>query len=102
MKTNNIQNTKKITSILNSNRMRILLALQDCKQNICGCDLVEKLNLTKNLLSYHIDFLEKNSLIKEERCGQKINYTLSVNGEKIVQQIYILEKIIKGLPQKGK
>lgn len=102
MKKSEIQNTKKITGILNSNRIRILLALQDCKQNICGCDLVEKLEMTKNLLSYHINFLEKNGLIKEERCGQKINYTLSISGEKIVEQIYILEKIIKGLPQKGK
>lgn len=85
---------QQIIKIFNINRMKILLAISGCNKNICGCDLVDQLDIAKNLLSYHMSSLEKQGLIQESRCGQKKNYLLTKKGEKMIVQIYKINKIL--------
>ena len=92
MKTNS--DIQKIISIFNKNRIKILLALFKCREKICGCDLVERIGIPKNLLSYHISFLKKNGLIEEKSYGQKKNYQLSVKGTAFVEEIFKIQKVI--------
>ncbi|AKM82526.1 TPA: ArsR family transcriptional regulator [Candidatus Berkelbacteria bacterium] len=88
-------NVQEITSIFNENRIKILLQLFECNENICGCDLVEQIGIPKNLLSYHMKILEKRKIIEEKRCGQKKNYGLTDKGIALVKQIIKLQEIIK-------
>jgi ArsR family transcriptional regulator len=82
--------------VFDKNKLLILEALYNCKQDsdICGCDLVEELDIPKNLLSYHIKILRKKGFVDEEPCGKKKNYTLSENKiesvEKILQAVEII------------
>jgi ArsR family transcriptional regulator len=67
--------------VFDENKLLILEALYKCKQDkqLCGCDLTDKLDIPKNLLSYHIKILRENGYVEEEKCGQKKNYFLADN-----------------------
>jgi len=69
--------TKDLLSILDYNKVLILGCLASCSDNLCGCDLIEKLGIPKNLLSYHIKILEELDFIEATKCGRKRNYRLS-------------------------
>lgn len=86
---------KKIIPIFNENRIKILEQLFKCQKNknICGCDIVENIEIPKNLLSYHISYLNKEGLIEDERCGQKKNYRLTKKGVKFIKQYIKIEEI---------
>lgn len=91
---NKKSNIKQFTSLFNENRVKILLQLFQCNKNVCGCDLVEKIGIPKNLLSYHINFLKKRSFIGEKRCGQKKNYCLTDKGILLAEQIIKIQELI--------
>ena len=64
-------------AVFDENKLMILKILFECKKNdLCGCDLIDRLELPKNLLSYHIKILLQLGYIKETRCGRKKNYTI--------------------------
>lgn len=84
----------KIILVFNENRIRIMLELFDCREVLCGCDLVKKIKIPKNLLSYHIGFLKESNLIEEKKCGQKKNYQLSSKGIIFVEQFKKFEDLI--------
>ena len=80
--------------IFNKNRIRILHSLYTCADEQCGCDLIEVLDIPKNLLSYHIKMLRDNGLIEEKRCGQKKLYTIVTDQKEYVEDILgVLEMI---------
>lgn len=85
---------KKIISIFTLNRIKVMLQLFDCQKITCGCDLVKKIKIPKNLLSYHIGFLKENGFIEETRCGQKKNYSLSEKGFRFVEQFKKIKELI--------
>jgi len=87
-------NIKEIIEVFSENRLKIILILLGCKENICGCDLVEKLGIPKNLVSYHVHFLESKGFIKEARCGRRKNYTLTEKGVKLAQKLESLKELI--------
>lgn len=84
----------KYIHIFDKNKLLILKSLFDCQDDICGCDLIERLNIPKNLLSYHISILIKNKLLKESRCGNKKIYTLSDNKiddvKKVLKAVHLI------------
>lgn len=88
------KNLGKIIAIFTQNRIKILLQLFECRKVTCGCDLVKKIKIPKNLLSYHISFLKESALIEEKKCGQRKNYTLTNKGEEIVKCLTKINKII--------
>jgi len=88
------EKSRKIISIFNENKLVILKTLYECEKDLCGCQMVEKLHIAKNLLSYHIRSLEKNDLIVETRCGKNKKYKIKPDHfEKVKEILKIVELI---------
>lgn len=59
-----------LKAISEPNRLRILCILS--KSEICVCELAEKLNISRNLLSFHLRNLSKVSILDKRKEGTKI------------------------------
>ncbi len=81
-------------SVFNENKLLILKCLYECDDFLCGCDLVEKMDLPKNLISYHIGKLEELGYIEATRCGRNKNYQIAAKKRRKVQQILVLVELI--------
>ena len=55
-------------------RLKIIYALRN--QRLCGKDLVDLLNITKSNLSHQLTILKLNKIIKWEKIGVNVYYTL--------------------------
>lgn len=86
---------KENLGIFNETKISILYALFECKDFLCGCDLVEKVDIPKNLLSYHLKSLRQLDLIEETRCGQKKQYKIKEDKKEKVLKILKVLEIIK-------
>lgn len=73
--------------LFDENRLLILRQLYKLKGDLCGKDLVNYLDIPKNLLSYHMSVLREKKYIKEVRKGKKKIYTLDKRREKQVEKI---------------
>ncbi len=60
-----------------STRLRILFALFE--EEICVCDLAEKLEMTQSNVSHQLKVLKTSKLIKARRDGKQIYYSLADN-----------------------
>lgn len=86
--------TTEIISLFNESKLMILKALYKCKEDVCGCDLVEKLKIPKNLLSYHIKTLRESGFIEEKKCGKMKNYQITKeNLDKVEEILKVVELI---------
>lgn len=86
---------EELANLLNQNKIRILHAVYRCSETgLCGCDLVEKLDIPKNLLSYHIKSLRTAGFIEEARCGRFKKYQIRKAKIKEIKQILELIEII--------
>lgn len=86
------QTTQAILSLLDERRLVILNEIYRCPDPLCGCDLIERLELPKNLLSYHIKALREAGYLEETRCGQKKQYRIATDRkEKVKQLLTVLE-----------
>ena len=56
-------------------RLSILFALDNGE--MCGCDLVELLGLTKAVISYQLKVLERHDLVRSRKVGRRVIYSLS-------------------------
>ena len=56
-------------------RLRILWLL--CRKRECGSTIAAALNLSKALVSHHLQLLKKKNIVKSERAGQEIYYSLA-------------------------
>ena len=73
---------KKDFDILNDvNRLRILCLIKEHKQ-ICVCDIYESLELSQNLVSYHLSKLREAGFVRSKKQGVKVLYS---RGEKKIQ-----------------
>ena len=72
--------------LFDKNRLLILKALFNCQDDICGCDLVDKLGVSKHLISYHIKKLSEKGFVEEIKCGQRKNYKVKKEKEEVVKQ----------------
>ncbi|MBD3362825.1 ArsR family transcriptional regulator [Candidatus Dojkabacteria bacterium] len=81
--------------LFEKNRLLILHALYKCLENgQCGCELIEKLEIPKNLLSYHVKKLREEGFIDEVKCGKKKEYTLSARKRDFVEKILKIVELI--------
>lgn len=55
-------------------RLKIIYALRN--QKLCGNDLCDLLNITKSNLSHQLTILKLNKIVKWEKIGVKVFYTL--------------------------
>lgn len=86
---------RQLLSLLDENRLLILREIFACPDPLCGCDLVERLEIPKNLLSYHVKTLREAGFVEETRCGRKKQYRLAPTQEPKVHQLLQLFELIK-------
>lgn len=59
-----------LKAVSDPNRLRVLCALS--KTEICVCKLAEKLNISRNLLSFHLKTLFDSGILDKKRVGNQI------------------------------
>jgi DNA-binding transcriptional ArsR family regulator len=77
--------------ISDTNRLRILCLL--AKKELCVCEIFKVLNLSQNLVSHHLNKLEKFSLVEKRKEGTFVIY--KVNQENITKYRKLFNQIIK-------
>lgn len=86
-----MKNTLKILKALSDkNRFRIVMILK--KRNMCVCELFDILNISAGTLSTHLNILKNAEIIKQEKDGRWIEYSLSEN-KIIIDLINYIENI---------
>ena len=60
-------------------RLRILWLL--CHSRECVSNIAAALNLSKAVVSHHLQLLRRNNLVTSQRIGQEIHYSLAENKE---------------------
>lgn len=75
-------------------RLKIICAL-DSVDSMCVCDIAYTLQMTKSAISHQLKFLKDNKLIKSEKRGKEIFYTLADEHVKEIFEIglYHLEEL---------
>ena len=73
-KTQFLQIEKYFKALGDSTRIRIVWALFN--HEMCVCDLSNLLSMSKSAVSHQLRELKLNNLIKAERCGKNIYYSL--------------------------
>lgn len=83
-------------AVFEPNKLLILKTLYECdKDDICGCDLIEKLGIPKNLLSYHIKHLSELGYLQATKCGRKKNYKICPAKRDKIKKILEVTELIK-------
>jgi ArsR family transcriptional regulator len=59
-------------------RLKILDLLG--RQELCGCDLLEKLDMSQSTLSHHMKILVNSHIVTRRREGKRIFYILNPEG----------------------
>lgn len=77
-----------------STRLKILTVL-DSVDSMCVCDIAVALNMTKSAISHQLKYLKESSLIKSQKAGKEVFYSLADDHVKD-----ILEKGIEHLKEK--
>ena len=80
--------------VFNKHKLQILKELFDCKDDICGCDLVEKIGISKDLLSYHVKTLKEKGYVEAVKCGRNKKYVISPEKYDLVKKILKLAQLI--------
>lgn len=74
----------------------ILRNIYHCEEDVCNCDIVKDLKISKNLISYHIKTLRQKGFIEEEKCGRHTSYKIAKGEKQKVKEILqVLEMIIE-------
>lgn len=68
-------NTKIFKALSDTNRLRILKALQT--KYLCVCEIKELLNLANSTVSQHLKILKDVGFIIEEKEGKWVNYKIN-------------------------
>ena len=66
--------SKLFKALSDERRLKILLLLKEGE--LCVCDIVETLKMTQPNISFHLGMLKEAGLIKDEKNGRWINYSL--------------------------
>ena len=87
-------NLKELSSLMNENKLRVLLAIYRCKSDVCACTIIDDLNMPKNLLSYHIKTLRELEIIEEVKCGRFKNYSIKKEKFKAIKRLLEITEMI--------
>ena len=69
------ENTNIFKALSDSNRLRILKALQT--KTLCVCEIRELLNLANSTVSQHLKTLREAGFILETKDGKWVNYSIN-------------------------
>jgi len=79
------KNVYLLRKILQFNRIRILLLLEEGE--MCACELVEELKLPNNLVSHHLKTLSDLGILKSRKLGLHRKYTIKKNKKELVSKL---------------
>ena len=68
-------------------RVKILFALYN--NEMCVCDIANVLNMTKSSISHQLSFLKRNNIVKCNRVGKEVYYSLDDEHVKEVFEVAI-------------
>ncbi len=80
-----------LKAIADKNRIRIIKMLE--KKKMCVCELSAVLEITQPSVSRHLSILNNAGILKDERNGQWIDYSL--NDERINQYAPVIKNVIQ-------
>jgi ArsR family transcriptional regulator len=69
-----------------ANRLKIICILRQGKH--CVCDILTHTRLSQSLISHHLADLKAAGVIKDEKQGQFVNYSLTSEGERISDLLF--------------
>lgn len=69
-------------------RLKLLCILQ--KGTHCVCEIMEHVNLSQSLISHHLKDLKNAGIVKDEKRGLRVYYSLTQKGEKIINSLFAL------------
>lgn len=72
--------TRMLKILADENRLRIIACLSTGEK--CVCQLTEAIDIPQNLMSHHLKTLRENGLVKDDRRGRWVYYSLNVDGLK--------------------
>ncbi len=67
-------------------RLKIICALDEVG-SMCVCDIAVALDMTKSAISHQLKFLKENKLIKYQKKGKEIFYSLADNHVKDIFEL---------------
>lgn len=73
-----------------------MLAIYKCSDDVCACNLVDSLEIPKNLLSYHIKTLRDLGFVEEAKCGRYRKYQIKADKINLTKQILEFTGMLKG------
>lgn len=95
VKTDIIQISHVLKLLGDKTRLTITALLM--KRNLCVCELLEVFDMSQPSISQHLRKLKDAGLVKEERRGQWIYYSLNKNND-----LYsLIEKVLEFLPDQS-
>ena len=68
-------------------RVKILFALDN--NEMCVCDIANVLNMTKSSISHQLSFLKQNNIVKCNKIGKEVYYSLDDEHVKEVFEVAI-------------
>lgn len=75
-----------LKAVSEPNRLRILCTLS--KDDPCVCDLAERLNISRNLLSFHLRSLYKAGIVDKRRDGNKLYFFIKKEWNQRINDLF--------------
>jgi len=72
--------------VAEENRLKILCILQNGE--LCVCKIFEQLKLSQSLVSHHLRDLKEVGVIKSEKRGLYVHYSLTDEGKRITNSLF--------------
>jgi ArsR family transcriptional regulator, arsenate/arsenite/antimonite-responsive transcriptional repressor len=67
-------------------RLKLLCILR--KGNHCVCEMMEHVNLSQSLISHHLKDLKDAGIVKDEKKGLRVYYSLTKKGKHIINLLF--------------
>lgn len=67
-------------------RLKLLCILQKGKH--CVCEMKEHVNLSQSLISHHLKDLKEADIVKDEKIGLYVYYSLTKKGKHIINLLF--------------
>lgn len=98
-----IEETREAVGLLKvlaeENRLHILRMLK--RGEHCVCQIIERLDLSQSLVSHHLKSLKEAGLIRDDKRGMWVYYSLTPRGSRACDLIRGLSQIHAGRPKRG-
>jgi len=67
-------------------RLKLLCILR--KGEHCVCELMQHVKMSQSLISHHLKDLKESGIVKDEKKGLRVYYSLTKKGEHIINLLF--------------